>query len=521
MILTNAGSASCFRFRSRHNLKLDDEPVCNLDTVFVVPEDLADSHFLNCDVDLAKMMSSYPRKMKHRVSALLTGMTCLLQTYSHDPAARALELDNTQDDRKFVPTHCGQVVRLFHPQLDVFLATSPSMVSSNSLIVLEDANGFYQPGAAVRLEQPSAYSMWIVEAANPTVGPFMLYDQPIRLRNLATDGYLCPNRVNTAVMAKQIQNWSANGASKRTMASSICRFSRLEENQGDDARIGKQSCVWINFPSIGRGHGMWLRTSGSISSPNLQLDSEFGPTDGFFLYPVGEEDLTAPFQIVSVSHTVREYITLLKQKGFCSETAVQTERIIGILKDLIKLFDKSTEVKSDNASDETTAEDIEDNEKRKHVEREVYKSQSIIRELQLMDDLVQLVDFQVLVDVSVCDLRHICWFCFFIARIPLSRHFLADGLFAARMLGLGRIRKHPRARKGTCCTRNGQREERREYGVNSASKLPQEQPKALNLQSQTWHGHVAGSWALRCCLPDSQPRHQRPGAKWRPPVAID
>ena len=109
---------------------------------------------------------------------------------------------------------------------------------------------------------------------------------------------------------------------------------------------------------------------------------------------------------------------LLKQKGFCSETAVQTERIIGILKDLIKLFDKTAEVKSDNAPNEPTAEDIEDNEKRKNFEREIYKSQSIIRELQLMDDLVQLIDFQVLVDVSMSDLRIICRFVFFNCTQP-------------------------------------------------------------------------------------------------------
>ena len=396
VILTNAGAASCFRFRSCHNLKLDDEPVCNLDTVYVVPEDLADSHYLNCDVDLARLMHSFPRKMKHRVSALLTGMTCMVQTYSHVSPPRPLRLENAFEDQKFVPIHCGQVVRLFHRRLDVFLATSPSMVSSNSLIVLEDANGFFQPGAAVRLEQPSAYSMWIVESANPTEGPIMMYDQPIRLRNLATDGYLCPNKVNTAVMAKKIYSWSANGPSKRTIASSICCFSRLKENRTDDASIGKQSSVWINFPSADEGDGMFLRTSGSVTSPSLELDSELGPTDGFFLHPVGDEDLTAPWQIVSVSHTLRDYIMLLKQKGFCPETAVQTERIIKILRNLMSIFDKSAKVKSNDNGGEAMTEDIENSEKMKRIEREIYKSQSIIRELQLMDDLVQLVDFQVI-----------------------------------------------------------------------------------------------------------------------------
>ena len=47
-------------------------------------------------------------------------------------------------------------------------------------------------------------------------------------------------------------------------------------------------------------------------------------------------------------------------------------------------------------------EDIENNEKMKSIEREIYKSQSIIRELQLMDDLVQLVDFQVKYHLIIC-----------------------------------------------------------------------------------------------------------------------
>ena len=83
VILTNVGAASSFRFRSRHNLKLADDPVCDLDAVFVVPEDLADTHFLNCDVDLARLLHTWPRKMNHQVAALLTGMTCLIQLYSH------------------------------------------------------------------------------------------------------------------------------------------------------------------------------------------------------------------------------------------------------------------------------------------------------------------------------------------------------------------------------------------------------------------------------------------------------
>ena len=417
LVLTNMGAASCFRFRSRHNLKLADDPVCHLDTVFVVPEDLADSHFLNCDVDLAKLMHTWPPKLKHSVSALLTGMTCLIQKYSREvlePAAYLDPLAAASGKQKFIPLHYGQVVRLFHPRLDVFLATSPSMASSNkTLMVLEDANGFDQPGAATRLEQPSAYSMWIVESADPTRGSPLLFDQPIRLRNLATDGYLCPNKGLSTVIAKEIVTWSASGPSNRTMTSSVCSFCRLAENSGDDGHIGKHTVVWIGFPSLESqggggdakgGDAKWLQTAGSVSSPSLELLNQLRPTDGFVVYPVHEPDLMAPFQIVSVAHTVREYITLIKEHGFSSYTAVQTQRIIGILKGLIKLFEKSSSPSSNaNISDGKTGgimvgeqeddHDMEDRERSKSNHHDIYKSQTIIRELQLMDNLVELVDF--------------------------------------------------------------------------------------------------------------------------------
>ena len=403
VVLSNYGAASCFRFRSRHSLKLADDPVCNLDVVFIVPEDLADSHFLNCDVELAKLMHTWPRKMKHRVAALLTGMTCMVQRYSRDKlhplVGAAPGAMPVADERKFVPIRGGQVVRLFHSRLDSFLATSPTMVSSTSLIVLEDADGFDQPGAASRLEQPSAYSMWIVERANPTEGSWILYDQYIRLRNLATNLYLCPNRSNTTVIAKEIHTWSASGKSKRTLSSSICHFSRLKENNVDDPQIGKRSDVWLNFPSLesDESSGLWLQTSGSAASPTLELCNALGPTDGFVVHPVNDTDLKAPFQIVSVSHTVREYIVLIKELGFCSETAVQTERIIQILKVLMKLFDRTTlSTPEDSAGakqDDEGDDEIRRRTASKRIEREIYQSQAIVRELQLMDNLVELVDF--------------------------------------------------------------------------------------------------------------------------------
>ena len=409
VIMTNSGAASCFRFRSRHNLKLADDPVCNLDTVFIVPEDLADSHFLNCDVDLAKLMHIWPPKMVHRVSALLKGMTCLVQKYARPRIEPPMPTSGSMpvaDEDKFAPVRGGQVVRLFHPRLDVFIATNPSMISGNALIVLEDANGFDQPGSSTRLEQPSAYSMWIVENANPSSGSDIFFDQPIRLRNLATDGYLCPHQYKPAVISKQITSWSVTGSSQRTMTSSICAFGRLQENSSDDPLICKHAVVWLHFPQAGAGEeAMWLQTTGSASSPAIELCKEIGPTDGFRVCPVDDADLKAPFQIVSVSHTVHEYILLIKESGFCSHTAVQTERIIHILQDLMKIFDKATLLKQldksglgksrDSAGTKASNDDVHMATRLnlKAVEQEIHKSQSVIRELQLMDNLVELVDF--------------------------------------------------------------------------------------------------------------------------------
>jgi hypothetical protein len=383
VILTNSGAASCFRFKSRHSLKLADDAVCNLDLVFVVPEELVDTHFLNCDTDLSKIMHNCTPKLTHRVSALLTGMTCLVQKYARPRNEHSMHNSSPMpgaDGDKSVPLRGGQVVRLFHPTLDVFLATNPSMISGNALILLEDGNGFDQPGASTKLEQPSAYSMWIVENADPTRGSDILFDQPIRLRNLATDGYLLPHQSKPAVISKQIVSWSVTGHSKRTV-------------------------IWLHFPHSGAGEeSMWLHTAGSASSPVLELCKQIGPTDGFRVCPVDDGDLRAPFQIVSVAHAVKEYILLIKESGFCPHTAVQTERIISILQDLMKIFNKAILLEKlyksslGKSTDSAGTKPFDDahmatRENLKVVEREIYKSQSVIRELQLMDNLMELVDF--------------------------------------------------------------------------------------------------------------------------------
>jgi hypothetical protein len=408
VILTNSGAASCFRFKSRHSLKLADDAVCNLDLVFVVPEELVDTHFLNCDTDLSKIMHTCTPKLTHRVSALLTGMTCLVQKYARPRNEHSMHNSGPMpgaDGDKSVPLRGGQVVRLFHPTLDVFLATNPSMISGNALILLEDGNGFDQPGASTKLEQPSAYSMWIVENADPTRGSDILFDQPIRLRNLATDGYLLPHQSKPAVISKQIVSWSVTGHSKRTVTSSICTFGRLPENSADDPLICKHTVIWLHFPHSGAGEeSMWLHTAGSASSPVLELCKQIGPTDGFRVCPVDDGDLRAPFQIVSVAHAVKEYILLIKESGFCPHTAVQTERIISILQDLMKIFNKAILLEKlyksslGKSTDSAGTKPFDDahmatRENLKVVEREIYKSQSVIRELQLMDNLMELVDF--------------------------------------------------------------------------------------------------------------------------------
>ena len=120
----------------------------------------------------------------------------------------------------------------------------------------------------------------------------------------------------------------------KTITRSICSFRRLKENKSDDPQISKQTVVWINFPSGEiEEDGTWLQTTNEGIRPTVTLQPELSPTDGFVVYPVNDTDLKAPFQIVSVAHTVREFILLINTSGFCSSTAVQTERIIRILKD--------------------------------------------------------------------------------------------------------------------------------------------------------------------------------------------
>ena len=410
VVLTNAGAASCFRFCSRHNLKLADDPVCHLDTIFLVPEDLADTHFLNCEVELAKLMLSVPLKTKHRVSALLTGMTCLVQKYARDEISKApghvpegpgqflaASTGPVRDD--LVPVRCGQVVRLFHPLLDVFLATSPAATSSSSLILLEDGNGFGQPGANSRFEQPSAYTMWIVESVNPTQGVPLLYDQCIRLRNLATDSYLCPNRNDTTVVCRELPAWSMNGRSKQTMLSSACFFRRLPEENVNDQRIRKNSVVWIHFLHSVLGQSMgdrFLQTSGTTASPSVGLGKKIGPSDGFVVHPVPDDQLRSSFQIVSVARTVREYILLIREKGFCLETDVETLRIIQILREFMKMLTTAggNEILETDAVKHVQGTDPLSRSRHMREMREIHNRQSVIRELQLMDNLVELIDFQ-------------------------------------------------------------------------------------------------------------------------------
>lgn len=397
VVLTKLGAASCFLFRSRHGLKLAFDPVCNLDAVFLVPEDLADSHFLNCDIDVRKMMNDPNPKLKHRVSALLTGMTLLVQKYRMGEQRLDAVVDNSQQSM----LRCGQVVRLYNSMMDVFLSTTASMTSSRSLVVLEDGNGFDTPGAATRLEQPSAYSMWIVEHADPTKGCPVLFDEPIRLRNMATGSYLCPNKMNDALIAKGIPSWAKGGSSERAMTSSICSFCRLSENKSDDGQISKKSVVWINFPNSffwppeEDTEGRWVKIVGtSSSSLTVQLSKELGPTDGFVVFPVDDADLIAPFQIVSVAHTIRDYMELIKKAGFTSATAVKTEEIIKTLKDFVKIFDHIYKIQPGGTEASSGLNEQKQDGEINKFKREIFTSQSIVRELQLMDNLVELVDFR-------------------------------------------------------------------------------------------------------------------------------
>jgi hypothetical protein len=112
------------------------------------------------------------------------------------------------------------------------------------------------------------------------------------------------------------------------------------------------------------------------------------------VFPVDDADLIAPFQIVSVAHTIRDYMELIKRAGFTSATAVKTEEIIKTLKDFVKIFDHIYKIQPGGTEASSGLNEQNQDGEINKLKREIFTSQSIVRELQLMDNLVELVDFR-------------------------------------------------------------------------------------------------------------------------------
>jgi hypothetical protein len=226
-----------------------------------------------------------------------------------------------------LPIYCGRVVRLLHSETDVFLATSPSMdtaniESSDSLVILEPAEGFDRPGMEGGGPPPSAYSMWLVEYVNTGEGRPLRYDEPIRLRNIATGGYFTPKR--GTFVAKQIVSWSQSTQGLSLLHSSVLRLRRLPEHEGDDDVVKKRSSVWFTFDKESASneasfvHVSDAREQGMQGvGPKLVMKETLGESDGFTVYPVDPIDVTATFQVRVISTNIYAYIIIFFFWGPC------------------------------------------------------------------------------------------------------------------------------------------------------------------------------------------------------------
>ena len=202
--LSDDGSASCFRFQSRHNLKLADESVSDLEPVSIALESLTSTHRLNCSFNMNTIVDSLVPETKHMVSAFGAGICFIVQCYSREQRMQAKGgtkilgqqqqqqqqhqqqqqqkglADEGYDRSVEAPVYCGRVVRLLHTERDVFLATAPHQKHAteggghkDSLVVLVPAAAFDQPGGQTGgtfVEPPSAYTLWLIESADPADG---------------------------------------------------------------------------------------------------------------------------------------------------------------------------------------------------------------------------------------------------------------------------------------------------------------------------------------------------------------
>lgn len=125
------------------------------------------------------------------------------------------------DRRVEAPIFGGEVVRLLHPDYDMLLETTPRVELfgqeiSDSIVVLEPAKGFGQSShdahdvstvsylhvslhlcfvlivsiLTTRKQTPTTHSMWIIENVDPSDGSRLTYNSKVRIRNVATGGYL-------------------------------------------------------------------------------------------------------------------------------------------------------------------------------------------------------------------------------------------------------------------------------------------------------------------------------------------
>ncbi|EKX53016.1 hypothetical protein GUITHDRAFT_101463 [Guillardia theta CCMP2712] len=217
--LTDGGMGSYFKLQSHHAMKESSEPVSNKDYVEIVPEMLP-----HLSLGFRSMRGVMPDSDKHSlfeqtVSCNVEGQTWFVsryhsyQSYEEKPAQADVNLtskveaspEDLLEREQRIPLNSGQVIRLLHQDSESFLAVEPVETGSHAArniqhVTLEASRGFGMPGFSLNpRENPgTAYSLWMVENVDPTLSKQLKIGSQLRLRNIATGGYLflASNNVN-------------------------------------------------------------------------------------------------------------------------------------------------------------------------------------------------------------------------------------------------------------------------------------------------------------------------------------
>eukprot|EP00960_Hanusia_phi_P035347 751648-Hanusia_phi.AAC.2 len=251
--LTDGGMGSYFKLQSHHSMKESSEPVSNRDYVEIVPEMLP--HLTLGFQSSRGYQSDDDKRSENAVCCNLDGhnwfisryhsyrsyQESLIQSESNQVFKAEVSTEDQLENEHLVPLTSGQVIRLLHRDSESFLAVEPAEATSHSMakniqhVTLEASRGFGMPGFALNpRENPgTAYSLWMVENIDPTLSKQLQFGSQVRLRNIATGGYLvafCPRRQMGRNSTTSIEQFLANnsnfqsGDAKRSSVRSATMF---------------------------------------------------------------------------------------------------------------------------------------------------------------------------------------------------------------------------------------------------------------------------------------------------------